>query len=97
MVKYNKKWCLKNCPYINGNKNFRWKYYNSINGTHFFIMIKKNKFPVCVEIENGYVFKSESNFLLRMLNEHVDMEKHAKKCPVYAEMMMENFNDNDKV
>ena len=93
MVKYNKKWCLKNCPYINGNKNFRWKYYNSMEGIGFFVMVNNKKFPVCIKLANGYVFKNESNFLLRMLKEHADMEIHARKCPVYAEMMMENFNE----
>lgn len=106
MIKYNRKWCLKHCPYIKGNKKFKWtmalpepikpssgRYFEGIfmnMGKSFFCTtIKGNKNPICIsDYPVGLIFEND---LEEFIKENVDMEEYAKNCPVYMEMLMENW------
>ena len=109
MMKYNRKWCLKNCPYIKGNKKFKWtialpepikpssgRYFEGLfmnMGKSFFCTtIKGNKNPICIsDYPSGIIFEND---LEEFIKENVDMEKYAKSCPVYLEMLIENWESN---
>ena len=91
MVKYNRKWCLKHCPYIKENKKLRFQSYKTLYNLCFYPITDKINNP-CIKIPDGfYIFETNSKKIEKYIKENVDMEKYAKSCPVYSEMMMENW------
>lgn len=93
MIKYDRKFCLKYCPYRDKyNKKFLWKTYFTSNGLFFYVVTAKGINKPCIVNEDEVFFHSnKSKDVENYIKNEIDMERQAIYCPVRTEMILFNW------
>ena len=74
MVKYNRKWCLKHCPYRRNGQSLKWNYFRTLNNIYFYPIDCNNKPCLCLS-SNYMLYSNNYKIIEKFIEENIDMEK----------------------
>lgn len=102
MIKYNKKWCQENCPYLHGDK-IKWDFTVKIDNNlkpNINFKVKSDGSCYCIELKKTAMeccggLRNKKN-IEKFIKENIDMEKDAVNCPLYADLLIQNWNETKK-